>query len=64
MTEMVTTPKLEQPDNFYAALLAAHEPLSKAESDAFNARLILLMANQIGDRTVLAQLLDAARPQD
>jgi len=64
MTEIVTTPNIDRPDGFYSELLAAHEPLSKAESDAFNARLILLMANQIGDRAVLAQLLDAARPQD
>jgi len=64
MTQLVTTPNLEQPDGFYAALLAAHETLSKAESDAFNARLILLMANQIGDRAVLGQLLDAARKQE
>ncbi|MHA7773733.1 DUF2783 domain-containing protein [Roseibium sp. M-1] len=64
MTELVTTPQLEQPDGFYAALLAAHDTLSKADSDAFNARLILLMANQIGDRTVLEKLLEAARQQD
>lgn len=64
MTELVTTPNLDQPDGFYAALLAAHETLSKAESDAFNARLILLMANQIGDQAVLEQLLHAARKQE
>ncbi|TYC67243.1 DUF2783 domain-containing protein [Stappia sp. BW2] len=61
MAEIVTTPNLENPDGFYADLLTSHEGLTKAESDAFNARLILLMANQIGDREVLARLLEAAR---
>jgi hypothetical protein len=49
-----------QPDEFYAALIGAHEGLSKAESDAFNARLILLLANHIGDMQVLREALAAA----
>ncbi|MGX1500670.1 DUF2783 domain-containing protein [Roseibium aggregatum] len=61
MAEIVTTPNLENPDGFYAELLTSHEGLTKAESDAFNARLILLMANQIGDREVLSRLLEAAK---
>ena len=60
MTTVTTRPNLDQPDAFYADLLAAHEGLTKEESDAFNARLILLMANQIGDRNALKQLLEAA----
>lgn len=51
---------IRQPDDFYAELLAAHEGLSKAESDALNARLILLLANHVGDREVLSQALAAA----
>ncbi|MEO9529418.1 DUF2783 domain-containing protein [Roseibium sp.] len=54
-------PNLDHPDDFYARLLVAHEGLSKPESDALNARLILLMANRIGDGAVLEHLLDAAR---
>ncbi|MES0879726.1 DUF2783 domain-containing protein [Roseibium sp. SCP14] len=64
MTKSVKTePNLDRPDAFYADLLAAHEGLSKEDSDAFNARLILLMANQIGDRQLLKQLLEAADPK-
>lgn len=51
---------IAQPDDFYALLIAAHEGLSKAESDAFNARLILLLANHIGDSAVLREALEAA----
>lgn len=47
-------------DDFYAELLAAHDGLSKSESDAFNARLVLVLANHIGDRGTLTQALAAA----
>ncbi|WP_371037227.1 MULTISPECIES: DUF2783 domain-containing protein [unclassified Rhodosalinus] len=58
---LTLAPNIAGPDDFYAELLAAHEGLTKAESDALNARLILLLANHIGDRAVLSQALDAAR---
>ncbi len=54
---------LKEPDRFYAALIEAHDGLSKAESDAFNARLILLLANHVGDIDILSQALAlAAKP--
>ncbi len=58
---LTLTPNIDNADDFYADLLAVHEGLSKAESDALNARLILIMANQIGDRAVLGAALDAAK---
>jgi len=61
MSALNTSPNLQDPDGFYAELLAAHEGLTKAESDALNARLILVLANQIGDREKLRQALAAAR---
>ncbi|MDV4143342.1 MULTISPECIES: DUF2783 domain-containing protein [Shimia] len=64
MSETLTlAPNLEQADDFYADLLAAHDGLSKAESDAFNARLVLILANHIGARTVLTEALAAAARQ-
>ena len=54
-------PNLPDPDGFYTELLAAHDGLTEAESAAFNARLILVLANHIGDRAVLTAALDAAR---
>ncbi len=57
-----TTPdRLECPDDFYAALLAAHEGLSEADSQALNARLLLLLANEVGTHRRLLELLAAAR---
>ncbi|WP_412048937.1 DUF2783 domain-containing protein [Hoeflea sp. Naph1] len=64
MSALNTKANMSTPDEFYAELLAAHEGLSKPESDAFNARLILLLANHIGDRTVLSQALRAAALKD
>ncbi len=55
------TPNIPDPDGFYDELLAAHAGLTEDESDALNARLILLLANHIGDREVLRAALDAAR---
>ncbi|MBY6068528.1 DUF2783 domain-containing protein [Leisingera aquaemixtae] len=58
--DLILTANLEQADDFYADLLAAHENLSKDESDALNARLVLVLANHIGKRAILKQALAAA----
>ena len=61
MADMITKPNLKSPDTFYATLITAHEGLTDDQSAAFNARLILILANQIGDPEVLIQALDAAK---
>ena len=58
---LVTDPQLESPDLFYEALIDTHRGLNEAQSHALNARLVLLLANHIGDLSVLRQALDAAR---
>lgn len=60
MTELTLIGKLRDPDGFYSNLMAVHEGLTKPESDALNARLILILANHIGDETVLAHALHTA----
>ncbi len=62
MTQLITTANLDAPDDFYEALIEAHEGLATDESHAFNARLVLLLANQIGSLTVLRAALAAAAP--
>ena len=52
---------IEQPDDFYQALIDAHAGLSDEQSAAMNARLVLLLANQIGDLNTLLQAIAAAR---
>ena len=58
---LITDAHLESPDDFYEALIAAHEGLDEAQSHALNARLVLLLANHIGSQDVLSQALAAAR---
>ncbi|MHC0052160.1 DUF2783 domain-containing protein [Actibacterium sp. D379-3] len=58
---LIDTPHLADHDGFYAELLANHRGLTEAESQALNARLILILANHIGDRAVLSAALDLAR---
>ncbi|MEO0390032.1 MAG: DUF2783 domain-containing protein [Pseudomonadota bacterium] len=48
-------------DTVYAALMQAHEGLSEVDSHALNARLVLIMANEIGDADRLQALFDTAR---
>ncbi len=60
MTDLITTPNIKDADDFYADLLALHEGHSKEDSDAINARLILLLANHVGDREVLTKAMQAA----
>ncbi len=64
MAKLNTKPNIVAPDDFYADLLAIHEGLSKEESDALNARLILILANHVGDRETLAEALDAAQARN
>ncbi|WP_306048685.1 DUF2783 domain-containing protein [Oceaniradius stylonematis] len=61
MADLNSAPAIDAPDDLYAELLAMHEGLSKEESDAANARLILLLMNHIADRDVLRQAMAAAR---
>ena len=58
---LITTPNLSAPDDFYEALINAHQDLSIEESQAFNVRLVLLLANHIGSFPVLQEALQAAR---
>jgi hypothetical protein len=56
-----TEPNIAHPDDFYQALIDAHAGLSEQESAALNARLILLLANQVGDVDTLKEAIAAAR---
>lgn len=58
---LTVSPNITDPDGFYAELIGAHEGLSDADSQALNARLILILANHIGDRETLRQALMIAK---
>ena len=48
-------------DDFYEALIAAHEGLSEAQSHELNAKLVLFLSNHIGDLRVLREAFRLAR---
>ena len=56
-----TEPNIAAPDDFYEALIEAHRGLYMAQSARVNARLILLLANHVGDLAVLREALAKAR---
>jgi 3-(3-hydroxy-phenyl)propionate hydroxylase len=61
MSQLMTAPNLTSPDDFYEALIEMHRDLDDAQSQAVNARLILLLANHIGDLQVLRDAMAHAR---
>ena len=56
-----TEPNLAAPDDFYEELIELHRDLSEEQSALVNAKLILLLANHIGDPAVLRSAMAAAR---
>jgi hypothetical protein len=61
MHALKTEPNLAAPDDFYEELLGMHRGLTDAQSNIANAKLILLLANHIGDADVLRAAMAAAR---
>ena len=59
--QLNTEANLPNPDAFYEALIEMHQDLSAAESQMVNAKLILLLGNQIGDMEVLREAMALAR---
>lgn len=61
MSALRTEPRLADPDALYAALMDAHRDLDDAASRALDARLVLILANHIGDAAVLEEAIALAR---
>jgi hypothetical protein len=61
MKTLRTEPRITDPDGFYAALMEAHRELDPMASRKLDAKLILLLANHIGDMAVLQEALAIAR---
>ena len=51
----------ESPDDFYAVLVNAHDGLSDDESRRLNDKIILLLANAIGNKDLLEEIILTAR---
>jgi hypothetical protein len=58
---MKLIPHFQDGDAFYEQLLDAQAGLNREEAELFNARLILVLANQVGDARILSECVEAAR---
>ncbi|HBS32000.1 MAG TPA: hypothetical protein DEA40_09695, partial [Parvularcula sp.] len=52
---LITTPNASRPDDIYEAIIRLHDGLDDEESQGANARLILILANHIGDAEVIRE---------
>lgn len=59
---LLTQPRITDPDGFYEALIHSQRDLPDADAALMNAKLVLTLANHIGDREVLDQALAICRP--
>jgi hypothetical protein len=60
MSKLIVELNLEPVDDIYQWLVDAHEGLSEMDSLRLNARLVLLLANHIGDPQVIREAIDRA----
>jgi hypothetical protein len=61
MSALSTESRLADPDSAYRALIDAHRGLSDEESATLNTRLVLILANHIGDMQVLKEAIAVAK---
>lgn len=61
MGKLVTAPNLPNPDTVYVTLVEARRGLSPREAAALDTRLVLLLANHIGDQAVLSEAILLAK---
>jgi hypothetical protein len=61
MVALDTSSRFSDPDGAFRMLIAAHRGLEDGASAALNARLVLLLANHIGDLQVLREAITRAQ---
>ena len=64
MSKLITTSRFASPDEAYVALVDAHRGRDAEQSAALNARLVLILANHIGDLDVLKEAIALAAARD
>ena len=61
MSNIKLNANIENCDDFYSNLITAHNGLSDEESEIFNSRLVLILANHIGDEKILKEAIEMAK---
>jgi hypothetical protein len=54
-------PHIPEPDAFYEELINAQRDLTDEQAEMFLAKLVLILANHVGDRAVLSDAITLAR---
>ncbi|WP_119154103.1 DUF2783 domain-containing protein [Caldimonas tepidiphila] len=60
---LIRQPNIADPDGFYEELIESQRGLDDEQAALMNAKLVILLANHIGDREVLGEALRTARPK-
>lgn len=60
---LIRTPQIPDPDSFFAELVDAQRDLDDHDAQKMLAKLVLILANHVGDRAVLTQALELAAPR-
>lgn len=60
---LIHQPNIVDPDGFYEELIESQRGLDDEQAALMNAKLVILLANQVGDRETLREALKAARPK-
>ena len=61
MTQLNIESNFTNADEFYEALIDAHRDLTLEQSHQMNAKLVLLLANHVGDLAVLKDAMQRAK---
>ncbi len=56
-------PNIDDPDGFYEELIESQRELDDTEVELMNAKLVLILANHVGDRATLREAITLARPK-
>lgn len=58
---LIRTPNIGQTDAFYQALIDAQRDMSDEQANMFSTKLVLILANHVGDNTVLNEAIAIAK---
>lgn len=61
MSQLIRSPHIADPDGFYEALIEAQRDLGDEQAEMLLAKLVLILANHVGEREVLDEALALAR---
>ncbi|WP_076858424.1 DUF2783 domain-containing protein [Bradyrhizobium mercantei] len=59
--DLLTKPNIADPDGFYQELIDSQRDMTEEAAELMNCKLVLILANHVGDRGVLREAISRAR---